>query len=103
MESKFIAARSKFYENNHWVIHVPFGHNAANEYMGLIERAENGGPRACANWIALSSGQQPPPRSGLAGGGGGGGFRVVTGRPHPLILTDRHQLRDTGAGACACV
>jgi hypothetical protein len=25
-------------------------HNAANEYLGLIERAENGGPRACANW-----------------------------------------------------
>jgi hypothetical protein len=32
-------------------------HNAANEYMGLIERAENGAPRACANWTAPSSGQ----------------------------------------------
>jgi hypothetical protein len=33
------------------------GHNAANEYLGLIERAENGAPRACANWTAPSSGQ----------------------------------------------
>jgi hypothetical protein len=32
-------------------------HNAANEYLGLIERAENGAPRACANWTAPSSGQ----------------------------------------------
>jgi hypothetical protein len=33
------------------------GHNAANEYLGLIERAENGAPGACANWTAPSSGQ----------------------------------------------
>jgi hypothetical protein len=34
-------------------------HNAANEYLGLIERAENGGgPRAYANWTAPSSGQE---------------------------------------------
>jgi hypothetical protein len=32
-------------------------HNAANEYLGLTERAENGPPRACANWTAPSSGQ----------------------------------------------
>jgi hypothetical protein len=32
-------------------------HNAASEYLGLIERAENGGPRACANWTAPSSSQ----------------------------------------------
>jgi hypothetical protein len=32
-------------------------HNAANEYLGLIERVENGAPRACANWTAPSSGQ----------------------------------------------
>ena len=36
--------------------HAPL-HNAANEYLGLIERAENGAPRACANWTAPSSGQ----------------------------------------------
>jgi hypothetical protein len=33
------------------------GHNAANEYLGLIERAENGPPRAGANWTEPSSGQ----------------------------------------------
>ena len=32
-------------------------HNAANEYLGLTERAENGAPRACANWTGPSSGQ----------------------------------------------
>ena len=32
-------------------------HKTANEYLGLIERAENGAPRACANWTAPSSGQ----------------------------------------------
>ena len=37
--------------------HVAVTHNAANEYLGLIERAENGPPRACANWTAPSSGQ----------------------------------------------
>ena len=37
--------------------HAPL-HNAANEYLGLIERAENGGgARAYANWTAPSSGQ----------------------------------------------
>ena len=35
----------------------PAKHNAANEYLGLVERAENGAPRACANWTAPSSGQ----------------------------------------------
>jgi hypothetical protein len=32
-------------------------HNAANEYLDLIERAENGGHMAYANWTAPSSGQ----------------------------------------------
>jgi hypothetical protein len=32
-------------------------HKTANEYLGLIERAENGPPRACANWTGPSSGQ----------------------------------------------
>jgi archaellum component FlaC len=32
-------------------------HNAANEDLGPIERAENGGPRARVNWTALSRGQ----------------------------------------------
>ena len=67
-----------------------FGHNAANEYLGLIERAENGAPRACANWTAPSSGQWAPRRPG------GGSFRVLTGRPHPLILTDRLACYDLG-------
>jgi hypothetical protein len=53
-----------------WGCHLAFGvhidlitsmanleHNAANEYLGLIERAENGAPRSCANWTAPSSGQ----------------------------------------------
>jgi hypothetical protein len=71
-------------------------HNAANVYLGLIERAENGGPRAFAN-----CGPPPQVASRLPGGrGGGGSFRVLTGRPHPLILTDRYQLRDTVAGVC---
>jgi hypothetical protein len=38
-------------------VHTGRAHNAANEYLGLIERAENGAPRACANWTAPSSGQ----------------------------------------------
>jgi hypothetical protein len=34
-------------------------HNAANEHLGPIERAESGSPRAsvCVNWTAPSSGQ----------------------------------------------
>jgi hypothetical protein len=70
-------------------------HNAANEYLGLIERAEqNGGPRA------VPTGPPPQVASRLPGGRGGGSFRVLTGRPHPLVPTDRYQLRDTGAGVC---
>ena len=33
------------------------GHKTANEYLGPIERAENGPPGACANWTGPSSGQ----------------------------------------------
>jgi hypothetical protein len=32
-------------------------HKTTNEYLGLIEREENGPPRACANWAGPSSGQ----------------------------------------------
>jgi hypothetical protein len=52
--------------------------------------------------------QGPPPPQvassmpvGSPEAGGGGSFRVLTGRPHPLVLTGRYQLRDTGAGVCA--
>jgi hypothetical protein len=38
-------------------ISIPKFYVAANEYLGLIERAENGGHRAYANWTAPSSGQ----------------------------------------------
>jgi hypothetical protein len=54
--------------------HVPIErkhHNAANEHLdliALIERAENGAPRACVKWTAPSSGQLVGPPE--AGGGG---------------------------------
>jgi hypothetical protein len=37
--------------------YLPTYHKTANEYLGLIERAENGSPRACANWTGPSRGQ----------------------------------------------
>jgi hypothetical protein len=46
-------------------------HNAANEYLGLIERAENGAPRACTpNWTAPSA-KWPVGEPGGRGRGGG--------------------------------
>jgi hypothetical protein len=46
----------------------------------MIERAENGPPRACANCTG-PSGLKWPVGSPEAGGGS---FRVLTGDPHPL-------------------
>jgi hypothetical protein len=69
-------------------------------HLGLIAQAgsgEWGPPRPCllatAYWTAPSSGQWAPQRPG------GGLFPCVDRQTAcPLVLTDRYQLRDTGAG-----
>jgi hypothetical protein len=66
---------------------TPARHNAANEPLDPIERAESGARRAYANWAAPSSCQWAP--RGPAGGGGGAPAVWLPADRNLLYPTDR--------------